>query len=40
MAKFKKPNWKARRRVKLRREKKMPFRPNAVWLISSIQIYL
>ena len=39
MAKFKKPNWKARGRVKLRREKKMPFRPNVFWLISSIRMF-
>lgn len=37
--KFKKPNWKARGGVKLRREKKMHFRPNAAWFIGSIWMF-
>lgn len=36
MVKFKKPNWKARGRVKLRREEKRHFKSNAVWFIGSI----
>lgn len=39
IVKFEKPNWKARGGVKLRREKKMDFRPNAVWFLGSIGMF-